>query len=235
MSTDNRESVREIGFRGNGPPRRGSGRLVVALVALLVGLVLGVPVADPGTPIEASRKPRVSTTMVTTAAPGTTTTTSGSSTSVEDYEARIEVLEKQLAAAQQQVFELGLEADTASVAATLGCDESIGAQYPVDWQNNSYFVGPVAFYRLPERLPVPSWDEVFAVVEVSDSVTPVVPASERDSYSLIWNPEIWRTVDGDYTFSDGNPAVTLRSCDGYASVVIGGFVSNRTYSASLAV
>lgn len=235
MATDDGDAVREVGSRRVGPSRGVPGGLMAAMVALGAGLAIGVLIGSPEPTVDETTGPTLPTTAVTAPAPGETTTTIGSSLSLDDYEKRIDELETELAEARQQVFELGLEVNPAEFAVALGCHDSIGSQYPVDWQTNSLFVGPVAFYQLTQRLPVPGWAEVFAVVEASDSVTLLVPESERDSYSLIWNPEIWRTVDGDYTVGDGDPAVTLRSCDGSASVFIGGFVSNRSYCAPLAV
>lgn len=63
-------------------------------------------------------------------------------------------------------------------------------------------------------------------------MTLVVPSSERDRFSLLWNPV---TSAGDPAVASGEPAVTLRGCDGAPRVFRGGFVTEREYCAPLDV
>jgi hypothetical protein len=76
------------------------------------------------------------------------------------------------------------------------------------------------------------FEGVVAGVERGDSVTLVVPVSERGNYSLLWNPATGR---GDDTVASGEFAVTLRACDGYQTAFLGGFATIKQYCAPLDV
>ncbi|MGZ8785457.1 MAG: hypothetical protein ACXW1Y_07840, partial [Acidimicrobiia bacterium] len=226
MSDRNGDRVQVVGAGDDRPAWRPPGGLLLILAGLVVGLAGGVLLTRPGTSSDAVNEPPPPT---TTAPPDPeTTTTTVADSRLERYRERISELESELTAAQ---FQLGLETNPAEVAFVVDCNTSLGNQFGQDWQANSYFVGPVWFFRLIENLSdMETVSEVFAGVERGDSVTLVVPASERANYSLLWNPATWT---GDYTVASGEPAVTLRACDQYPTAFIGGFITAKQYCAPL--
>ncbi len=223
MSNESNDRSRVVGLVAQDDARRpGGARMLVA--GLVVGLAVGVLFTQSSVPS--------SRTANTTEppAPAETTPSAGTTDStmpvadVEQLQARIEVLESELAETEDRVLALGLDADPATYATALDCDASVGDDFDDAYRKDSYFVGPVGFYRLIEILATgESTFQVLAGVEEGDSVTLVVPVGERDSYSLLWNSAI-RTGDGP---ASGGAAVTLGACPG-ATLFVGGFAIERS-------
>ena len=237
MSSEEGDRVQVVGAVDDRPLRRPPGVLLV-VAGLVVGLAVGILITLSGTPSGGVDQPPATTTTTVPVA-GATTTATISEFRTERYIERIEELETELADAQQQVFELGLETNPTEYAFVVDCEASLRNQFGQDWQANSYFVGPVWFFRLDELSREEAWGgetwaAVFAGVEQGDTVTLVVPASERDNYSLLWNPATWRAAAG-YSVASGEPAVTLRACDRYHTAFNGGFVAEKFYCAPLDV
>ena len=226
MSDSNGDLVQVVGAGDDRPAWRPPGGLLLILAGLVVGLAAGVLLTRPGTSSDAVNEPPPPT---TTAPPDPeTTTTTVADSRLERYRERIRELESELAAAQ---FQLGLETNPAEYALGVDCDTSQRNMFGGDWQESSYFVGPVWFFRLIEILSDEEpFEGVVAGVEPGDSVTLVVPVSERGNYSLLWNPATGR---GDDTVASGESAVTLRACDGYQTAFLGGFATTKQYCAPL--
>lgn len=218
---------------GGSPPSRG---WLMLTVGLAVGVAAGVLFTQPSSS-SGPRGESMPADSTTSTSIGVTNVSSTSATTVsEDVEAlrsRIDELQEELTLVEERLFELGLEVDPASYAFALECGDGVGVA-PGGFVD-SYFVGPVAFLNLVENLAgMQAFAEVFATVERADSVTLVVPASERDRYSLLWNPSTWRS-DGVYVVATGEPAVTLPGCQNRSSTFIGGFVTSEAYCAPLDV
>lgn len=230
MSDGDGDRVQVVGASEGHPPPRTPGGVLLILAGLVVGLAVGVLLASSGTPSNGANEPPVTTTTTVASATSSTTTSVATSARIEQYLARIEVLESELVQARQLVAELGLETDPVKYAFVVDCD---ARQQADGFEANTYLVGPVGFWYAYQDLSGDDiFIEVFASVEPGDSVTLVVPASERDHYSLLWNPATWT---GENTVGAGEPAVTLQACDGYPTVFAGGFVTEQSYCAPLDV
>jgi len=174
MSSEEGDRVQVVGAVDDRPLRRPPGVLLV-VAGLVVGLAVGILITLSGTPSGGVDQPPATTTTTVPVA-GATTTTTISEFRTERYIERIEELETELADAQQQVFELGLETNPTEYAFVVDCEASLRNQFGQDWQANSYFVGPVWFFRLDELSREEAWGgetwaAVFAGVEQGDTVT----------------------------------------------------------------
>src|SRR3990170_4157310 len=159
MSSEEGDRVQVVGAVDDRPLRRPPGVLLV-VAGLVVGLAVGILITLSGTPSGGVDQPPATTTI--------------SEFRTERYIERIEELETELADAQQQVFELGLETNPTEYAFVVDCEASLRNQFGQDWQANSYFVGPVWFFRLDELSREEAWGgetwaAVFAGVEQGDT------------------------------------------------------------------
>lgn len=206
---------------------------LILVVGLTVGVAGGVLFSQSSSSSRATDQ--VLPPVTTLSSTGRAAT--GSTESVVDVEEpHVQLAEAELEPAllEERALELGLPFDLTPYAVYVGCGASVSSQFRErEIAAESYFVGPLWFYRLDEALFAGSQPlEVLVGVEPFERVTLVVPYSERDRYSLLWH---LGTRAGDGAVASGERAVTFRACRDHPALFVGGFNITEDYCAPLDV
>jgi hypothetical protein len=119
------------------------------------------------------------------------------------------------------------------------------AVYGTPNMKNAITIGPLALVGAPQaaRLPPRAFKphhgrfyaiKLLAVVKGPDDVTLTVPTSQRDSISLLYDPNARANKYG-FLLSAGDAAVTFKVCPGSEPQYNGGFIATRPTCVSLEV